>query len=95
MECLEMTPDRFDLMEAFLIMEGLNALNPSEVQILLEKCSSVKVKRLFLHFAEKAEHAWFKYLDVNKINIGSGKRSLVQHGSWVKKYQITLPESLA
>lgn len=43
----------------FELMEGLNNLRPNQVQDLLEKCESVKVKRLFLYLAEKAGHEWF------------------------------------
>jgi hypothetical protein len=94
MECLEMTPDHFDLEEAWLIMEGLNALPPKQVQHLLEQCSSIKTKRLFLHFAEKAGHVWFKHLDISRIKLGTGKRSIVKSGVLNSKYGITLPNNL-
>lgn len=95
LECFEMAPARFDLDEAWLIMEGLNALQPIQIQELLEKCRSVKAKRLFLYFAEKANHTWFKYLTFDKISIGKGKRSIVKQGTWIPKYQITVPKNLA
>ena len=95
MECLEMAPVHFDLEEAWLIMEGLTALPPQQVQHLLEQCSSIKTKRLFLYFAEKAGHAWFKYLDISRIKLGTGKRSIVKNGVLNSKYQITLPKNLA
>ncbi|HED06715.1 MAG TPA: hypothetical protein ENI57_01205 [Ignavibacteria bacterium] len=94
MECLELTPRRFELVEAYEIMEGLSFLKPDTVQLLLEQCKSVKVKRLFLYFAEKANHAWFRHLQLNKINLGSGKRSMVKNGVLIPKYQITLPKNL-
>jgi len=94
MECLNLAPNRFELTEAYEIMEGLSLLNPATVQLLLEQCKSVKVKRLFLYFAEKAGHSWFRQLQVNKINIGSGKRSIVSNGVLVPKYQIMLPKNL-
>jgi hypothetical protein len=95
MECLEMVPHHFDLEEAWLIMEGLNALPPQQVQYLLEQCNSIKTKRLFLYFAEKAGHTWFKYLDMSRIQLGIGKRSIVKNGVLNTKYQITLPKNLA
>ncbi|MFO7789610.1 MAG: type IV toxin-antitoxin system AbiEi family antitoxin [Bacteroidales bacterium] len=94
MECLEMAPDHFDLEEAWLIMESLNSLQPRQVQSLLEKCKSVKTKRLFLYFAEKASHAWFKHLNVAGIKLGKGKRSIVKNGTFEPRYQITLPGKL-
>ncbi|MEA3448655.1 MAG: type IV toxin-antitoxin system AbiEi family antitoxin [Bacteroidota bacterium] len=94
MECLEMAPDYFDLEEAWLIMESLNSLQPRQVQSLLERCKSVKTKRLFLYFAEKASHAWFKHLNVSDINLGKGKRRIVKNGTFEPRYQITLPGQL-
>jgi hypothetical protein len=44
--------------------------------------------------AEKSGHAWFKHIDLSKINLGSGKRSLVMGGQLEPKYQITLPKGL-
>ena len=95
MECLALCPDKFPLSESFELMEGLGALRPAKVQELLEICKSLKVKRLFLHFAEKANHNWFKYLDISKIDLGVGKRSLVESGVLISKYKLVLPNELA
>jgi hypothetical protein len=94
MECLALCPSEFSLLEAYEIMEGLNNLRPSQVQTLLVQCKSIKVKRLFLYFAEKAGHSWVKYIDMTDINLGVGKRSLVSNGFYVAKYQLVLPKDL-
>ena len=94
MECLYSVPKSQPLLEVYEIMEGLNNLRPASVQALLEACKSVKVKRLFLYLAEKAGHDWFNYLDLKKVDLGSGKRSIVQGGTYVPKYQITVPKEL-
>lgn len=94
MECLYLAPQKQELMECFELMEGLNNLVPKEVQTLLENCQSVKVKRLFLYLAEKADHAWFKQLDFAKVDLGKGKRSIVKNGVLVYKYGITVPKEL-
>ena len=94
MECFELSPNRFELTEARDIMEGLSLLKPETVQILLEQCKSIKVKRLFLYFAEKSDHSWFRHLQLNKINLGAGKRSIVTNGVLIPKYRITLPKHL-
>lgn len=65
---------------------------PQTVQELLEQCTSVKVKRLFLYLAEKAGHEWAKYLDLSKVDLGKGKRALVKGGEYVTKYQMTVPK---
>ena len=95
MECLYLTSGTESLIEAYQLMEGLNNLRPTSVQTLLETCTSVKVKRLFLFMAEKAEHDWLNYLQLKKIDLGSGKRALVTDGVYVSKYQITIPQALA
>jgi hypothetical protein len=95
MECLYLAPGKQDLFECYELMEGLNNLPPKQVQVLLEKCRSVKVNRLFLYLAEKADHAWFRHLDINNINLGKGKRSLVSQGVLIEKYNITVPKELA
>ena len=94
LECLYMVPNKQELLECYEIMEGLNNLRPNQVQELLESCKSVKVKRLFLYLAEKAGHSWFDYLDLDKLDLGSGKRSIVENGVLIKKYGITVAKEL-
>lgn len=79
---------------ANLVFEGLGTLRPNLVQSLLEACASIKVKRLFLHLAEKHVHAWFKQLDLSKVSLGSGKRVLVPGGRLDPKYLITVPTAV-
>jgi len=95
MECISMTPDRFDLLEAYEIMESLNFLPPDEVQQLLEECVSVKVKRIFLFLAGKCGHPWLHKLHPERIDLGKGKRSFANQGVFIKKYLITVPRELA
>ncbi|WP_431210330.1 type IV toxin-antitoxin system AbiEi family antitoxin [Puia sp. P3] len=94
MECLHLAPQKQELMECFQLMEGLNNLIPKQVQTLLESCQSVKVKRLFLYMAEKADHNWFKYLDLSSVDLGRGKRGVVKNGVLIDKYEITVPREL-
>ncbi len=77
--------------EAKLLMEGLTSLRPELVQQLLEACRSVKAKRLFLFLAEDCGHAWVDKLDILKLDLGKGKRSIVKGGRLDPKYQITVP----
>lgn len=93
LECLYVS-DGHDLVECYELMEGLSGLRPQLVQSLLENCNSVKAKRLFLFMAEKAGHAWLKYLNLAVIDLGSGTRSLVKQGAYVRKYDITVPKEL-
>lgn len=92
MEYLHDIPEYESFDEANYIMEGLTSLRPAVLQSLLEGCRSVKVKRLFLFFAEWYSHPWFKSLDETKVNLGSGKREIIKGGRLDKKYQIVVPE---
>lgn len=94
MECLYLTPNKQDIVECYELMEGLNNLRPKLLQELLEACSSVKVKRLFLYLATKAGHSWLELLDRDRIDLGSGKRQLVEHGVYVPEFKITVPKTL-
>lgn len=94
MECLYSVPKSQPLLEVYELMEGLNNLRPRSVQALLEECTSVKVKRLFLYLAEKAGHEWFDFINLDNIDLGSGKRAIVDGGVYVSKYQITVPKEL-
>jgi len=94
MECLYLTPKNQGIIECYELMEGLNNLRPASVQKLLEQCASVKVKRLFLYMAEKAGHEWMNYLQLDKIDLGSGKRSIEKDGVYIPKYKITVSKTL-
>lgn len=95
MECLYLAPKSQPLLEVFELMEGLNNLRPASVQKLLEGCTSVKVKRLFLYLADKAGHEWLNFVNLEKVDLGAGKRAIVSDGTYVAKYQITVPKELA
>ena len=93
-ECLYLAPKYQPLLEVFELMEGMNNLRPASVQNLLEGCSSVKVKRLFLYKADKAGHEWLNFINLDKVDLGAGKRCIVSEGAYVSKYQITVPKEL-
>lgn len=76
---------------SLLLMEGLSTLRPSMVQLLLENCTSVKVKRLFLWAAERTQHSWMGQLELNRVELGKGKRQLYKGGHLHPKYLITVP----
>ena len=94
MECLYLVPNRHSLLECYELMEGLNSLRPLQVQSLLEQCSSIKVKRLFLYLAGKSGHEWVKHIQLDAINLGRGKRSIVKGGAYNSEYQITVDKEL-
>ena len=59
-----------------------------------EAYTSVKVKRFFLFLADKAGHSWLNHLDVDKIDLGKGKQSIVKGGVYIPQYQIAVNKEL-
>lgn len=94
LECLHLAPDDLDLAECGQVMEGLVNLRPKLVQELLMACTSIKAKRLFVYLAEKAGHQWLSLVDLSKLDLGTGDRSLAKGGVYVAKYHLVLPQSL-
>ena len=94
MECIYLTPNRFDIVECYQILEGLPNLRPNVLQELLESCNSIKVKRLFLFMASKANHQWLDFVDQSRIELGSGDRVIVKGGVYISKYKISIPKEL-
>ncbi|MBU0489370.1 MAG: type IV toxin-antitoxin system AbiEi family antitoxin [Bacteroidetes bacterium] len=95
MECLYLTPGEHDLAECYHVFEGMGNLRPKLLEELLVSCNSLKVKRLFLYMAEKANHQWFQFLKTEKIDMGKGIRMIVKDGTYIPKYLISIPKELA
>lgn len=91
LEYLDTLPSQGTYQEALELMENLPSLRPQVLQKLLETCKSLKVKRLFFHFAEKVNHQWLNKLQASKVNLGSGKRVIFKGGRLDLKYLITVP----
>lgn len=91
MEMLHLVPKIVGFDEAQKIMENLVALRSDMVQVLLEACRSIKVKRLFLYMAHRCNHSWVSKIDESKIDIGMGKRMIVKRGQLDDKYMISVP----
>lgn len=94
LECLLLAPKQYTYMDLYYIMEQLTTLRPDIMQDLLENTDNLKVKRMFLYMAEKAAHYWFDSLDTNKIKLGTSKLQLVENGTYISKYKITVPKEL-
>lgn len=92
MEVMYLATSNDAMDHAVELMKGLSTLRPLMIQTLLEACRSVKVKRLFLWAADSAGHQWFERLDLERLDLGKGKRSLYKGGRFDPKYQITVPK---
>jgi hypothetical protein len=72
----------------------MTTLSPKALQELMQDCTNIKVKRLFLWFAKRHNYVWFTKLNQEKINLGSGKRVIEKGGELDKNYLITVPKNL-
>ena len=95
LECLNLPSATSSLLDLYYIMESLTTLRPKLVQILLESCTSQKVKRLFIYMAEKAAHPWFKALKLDAVALGTSRYMVVPTGKYIAKYNMTIPKELA
>jgi hypothetical protein len=91
LEEMHMSGSNTSIEHAIMLMEGLSTLRPGLVQKLLENCTSVKAKRLFLYAAERARHTWMEKLAPDRLDLGTGKRQLFKGGHLDQKYLITVP----
>ncbi len=94
LELLDELPNNETFHQADALIDGLANLSPRRIDALLRECRSVKVKRLFLWFAERAGHRWLDRIDRDGVDLGSGKRMLARGGRFDAKYGITVPEDL-
>lgn len=98
-ELLADIPDQLGFQHADELLRGLPSLSPRKLNKLLELCESYKVRRLFLWFAERHQHPWFKHLDLTAYTmeggkLGHGKRVIAKEGRLDRKYLITVPEDM-
>ena len=83
-----------DIVNADKSFEGAGSLRPKLLQDLLENTRQVKAKRLFLWFARRNAFLWFSEINIDKIELGSGKRQIVANGVYDSEFQITVPKEL-
>ena len=81
LELLDELPGGETFHQVDMLMEGLVGLSPKRTSRLLGECRSVKVKRLFLWFAERHGHPWLERLDHDGTDLGKGKRMLGRSGA--------------
>jgi hypothetical protein len=94
LEMMDELPQQESFHQVDTVIEGMTNLRPQLLGRLLQECRSVKVKRLFLWYADRHKHSWLKHLDRSAIDLGRGKRQLVPAGRFDARYQITLPAEL-
>ena len=93
-EVLLNVPDSVSFEHADELMQGMVNLSPRKLDALLTACKNVKVKRLFFWLAKRQNYPWFKKLDENSYDLGSGKRVVAKGGKLDKDYLITVPSHM-
>lgn len=88
-------PDSPTFDHADTIFENLTTLRPTLLTQLLQTCTRIRAKRLFLFFADRHHHGWEKHVDRANIDLGRGKRQLVAGGRLDARYQITVPAGMS
>lgn len=71
LEMLDNIPETQTLQEAKELMEGMYSLNPGKLEILLQHCVRVRVKRLFWLLCQELELPAIKEINADKIDFGS------------------------
>jgi hypothetical protein len=93
-QLLDELPSHESFHQVDKLVESLANLSPRSLQIQLQTCRSVKVKRLFFFFADRHRHAWLDGIERQAVDLGTGKRMLVKGGKLDPTYLITVPGDL-
>ncbi len=91
LEWLNELPNKTTFHSVDVVFEGLATLRPKPLMSLLQDCRSIKVKRLFFVFADRHNHAWCKYIEKDRIDMGAGPRALVEGGKMHPDHSIYVP----
>lgn len=95
LEYLNLVPNHFSLEQSQFLIEGMMTLRPELLQSLLEQCTSIKTKRLFLVLSEFEEHPWWNHLNLQGIDVGRNKLTIGKGGYYYPRYQLSLPIKLS
>lgn len=71
LEMLDNVPGVQTLQESREIMESMYSLNPGKLELLLQACTKIKVKRLFWNLCQDLDLPFLGEIDYSKIDFGS------------------------
>ena len=92
LEAMDELPDHESFHTLDMVFESLTTLRPKLLADLLQACRKIKVRRLFVVFADRHDHPWRKRIDPQAFDLGSGDRALVRGGKIHPRYRIMVPE---
>ena len=87
--------DEADFLIVDKYFESATTLRVSLINELLQTCKHIKTKRLFLWFSNRHNHQWLEKVEIDKIDLGSGKRVIIKNGALDTQYKITIPKEMA
>ena len=90
LELLYLVPEVISVEHAGNLVENLQTIRPKMMQQLLEGCRHILIKRLFLCLADLCQLPILKHLQINKIMLGSGDRTVNPGGRYFSKYKLVL-----
>jgi hypothetical protein len=93
-ELLSLVKDETDFLIADKYFESATILKPKLLNTLLQTCTHIQTKRLFLWFSDRHSHQWSVDIDRTNIELGSGKRAIIKGGVLDKRYNITVPKEM-
>lgn len=91
LEALDELPDNESFHNLDMVFQGLATLSPRRLTTLLHSCRKIKVIRLFFVFAGRHNHAWWKQLNPDDFQLGTGDRALVKGGKLHPRFRIMVP----
>jgi hypothetical protein len=74
------------------LFESLTTARPAPVSSLMDACTHLEAKRLFVFLGSYYQHSWLKKIDVDALDLGKGKRMVTRGGRYDKRFRITVPE---
>jgi len=92
LEVLDLVPNIFDFQHASELVENMRLIRPDKMQNLLQHCISYKTKRMLLYLADKHQLPFFSHIDIRKIDLGKGKRTIGIGGKYISKYKLSVPK---
>jgi hypothetical protein len=87
-EMAELVPKKVSYEEFYKTLELAPNLRSDVLQHVLENCTSIKAKKVFLAAADTLSYQWFKKLNLTKIKISDSVLQLVKNGVYNSKYKI-------
>jgi len=99
LEVLRDVPETISFEHADQILQAMTTLSSGRMEKLLQRCTNVKVRRLFYWMAERHPYPNFRKIappeTPDALGLGRGNRMVARGGRLEPEYMITVPEEMA